>query len=75
MIVNCREIGDARHATGAERGNFIDKTLADSLNLQIQLGKSGCKSFSLGNGKVVRSIGKVKAMCAFAKETQTRVKC
>lgn len=75
MIINGRQIIDARHDTGAERGNYIDKNLADSLDLQIQQGKSGCKSFSLGNGKVVRSVGKVKATCAFAKETHTRVKC
>lgn len=75
MIIDGREIEDARHDTGAERGNFIDKKLVDSLDLKLQQSKSGCKSFSLGNGKVVRSIGKVKALCAFAKETQTRVKC
>lgn len=75
IIINGREIEDARHDTGAERGNYIDKKLADSLDLQIQPGKSGCKSFTLGNGKMVRSIGRITAWCAFAKETQTRVKC
>lgn len=75
MIINGRDIEDARHDTGAELGKYIDKNLADSLKLQIRQTKSGCKSFSLGNGKVVRSIGKVKAMGAFAKETHTRIKC
>lgn len=75
MILNGREIKNARHDTGAERGNYIDKKLVDSLHLPIRQGQSGCKFFSLGNGKVVRSIGKVKAMCAFAKEAQTKMKC
>ena len=75
MIINGKEIKDARHDTGAPCGNYIDKTLAESLHLPIQQGKGCCKSFLLGNGKVVRSVGKVKAVCAFAKETQTRMKC
>lgn len=75
MIINGKEIKDARHDTGAERGNFIDQALADNLELQIRQGRSDCKPFSLGNGKVVRSVGRVKAVCAFAKETQTNVKC
>lgn len=75
MIINGKVIKDARHDTGAERGNFIDKTLANNLELQIRQGKSDCKPFYLGNGKVVQSVGKVTATCAFAKETQTKVKC
>ena len=33
------------------------------------------KALARTNGKVVQSIGKVKTMCAFAKDTNTRVKC
>ena len=75
MIIKGSEIKDARHDTGAERGNFIDKDLSDNLKLQIRQCKSDRKTFTLGGGKVVRSVGRVKATCAFAKESQTKMKC
>ena len=74
MVIQGREIG-AQHDTGAERGNFIAHDLACKLKLQIRTGKSDCKSFSMANGKVVRAIGRAKALCAFAKEPCSRMKC
>ena len=74
MVIQGREIG-AQHDTGAERGNFIAHDLSCKLKLRIRTGKSDCKLFSMGNGKVVRAIGRARALCAFAKEPCSRMKC
>ncbi len=74
MIIGGKEI-KAQHDSGAERGNFIDCDLASKLNLRLRNEKGDCKRFSMGNGKVVKALGRVKAVCAFAKEVQTKMKC
>lgn len=74
MVIQGSKIG-AQHDTGAERGNFIAHDLACKLKLQIRTGKSDCKTFSMANGKVVRAIGRARALCAFAKEPCSRMKC
>ena len=75
MMIEGREIREAKHDTGAENGNFIALDLVNDLQLHIRRNESNRKTFSLGNGKVVRSVGMVKASCAFVKEAQTSMKC
>ena len=74
MIIQGREIR-AQHETGAERGRFIAHDLGCEFKLQIRTGKSNCKSFSMGNGKFVRAIGRARALCAFTKKSCSRMKC
>ena len=74
MIIGGKEI-KAQHDSGAERGNFMDYDLASELNLRLRNEKGNCKRFSMGNGKIVKALGRVKAVCAFAKEAQTKMKC
>ena len=74
MIIGGREI-KGQHDSGAERGNFIDSDLASKLNLRLRTEKGDCKRFSMGNGKIVKALGRVRAVCAFAKEAQTKMKC
>ena len=74
MIIGGKEI-KAQHDSGAERGNFMDRDLASKLNLRLRNEKGHCKRFSMGNGKIVKALGRVKAVCAFAKEAQTKMKC
>ena len=74
MIIGGKEI-KAQHDSGAERGNFMDCDLASQLNLRLRNEKGDCKRFSMGNGKIVKALGRVKAVCAFAKEAQTKMKC
>lgn len=75
MLIEGREIREAKHDTGAENGNFIALDLVNDLQLHIRQNESDRKTFSLGNGKVVRSVGMVKASCAFVKEAQTSMRC
>ena len=65
----------AQHDFGAEGGNFMDCELASKLNLQLRNKKGDCKRFCMGNGKIVKALGRVKAVCAFAKEAQTKIEC
>lgn len=74
MIIGGKEI-KAQHDSGAERANFIDWDLASKLRLRLRNEKGDCKRFSMGNGKIVKARGRVKADCAFAKEAQTKMKC
>ena len=74
MIIGGKEI-KAQHDSGAERANFIDCDLASKLKLRLRNEKGDCKRFSMGNGKIVMALGRVKAVCAFAKEAQTKMKC
>ena len=74
MIIGGKEI-KAQHDSGAERGNFMACHLASKLNLRIRTERGDCKRFSMGNGKIVKALGRVRAVCAFAKEAQTKMKC
>ena len=74
MIIADKEI-KAQHDSGAERGNFIGHDLASNLNLRLRTEKGDCKRFCMGNGKIVKALGRVRAVCAFAKEAQTKMKC
>ncbi|KAL9069455.1 MAG: hypothetical protein Q9161_005506 [Pseudevernia consocians] len=74
MIIKGREVR-AQHDTGAEGGNFMDEKLARELRLRLRQEKSDCKPFSMGNGKIIRAIGRVRAACAFSKEPSTTMKC
>ena len=74
MIIGNRTI-QAQHDTGAERGNYIASDFVKELNLTIRMQEIDRQTFSMGNGKVARAIGRVKASCAFAKEPQKKVKC
>ena len=74
MILNGNNIG-AQHDTGAEGSNFMTSRLAQSLKLHVRTKESDRKSFSMGTGKVQRAIGRVRASCAFAKESGTKMKC
>ena len=74
MMLQGKAIG-AQHDTGAEGSNFITSKLAEYLKLHIRTKESDRKSFSMGTGKVRRAIGRVKAWCAFAKESGTKMKC
>ena len=74
MIIGDTEI-KAQHDFGAEGGNFMDCDLASKLNLQLRNKKGDCKRFCMGNGKIVKALGRAKAVCAFAKEAQTKMKC
>ena len=73
MILKGKTIG-AQHDTGAEDHNFMTSKLAEDLQLRVRTKESDRKSFSMGTGKVQRAIGRVRAPCAFAKETGTKVK-
>ena len=73
MIINDTTVV-ARQDTGAE-GNFILETLALRLALEVQNEEQDLKMFSTGNGAVIRSIGSVKARCAFLEEPETSVEC
>ena len=74
MIIGGKEI-NAQHDSGAERGNFMDCDLASKLNLRLRTEKGDCKRFCMGNGKIVKALGRVRAVCAFVKEAQTKMKC
>ena len=74
MVIGGKEI-KALHDSGAERGNFMASHLASKLNLRVRTEKGDCKRFSMGNGKIVKALGRVRAVCAFAKEAQTKIKC
>ena len=74
MVIGGKEI-KAQHDSGAERGNFMDYHLASKLNLRIRTERGDCKRFSIGSGKIVKALGRVRAVCAFAKEAQTKMKC
>lgn len=74
MIIGGKEI-KAQHDSGAERGNFMDCILASKLNLRLRTEKGDCKRFCMGNGTIVKALGRVRAICAFAKEAQTKMKC
>lgn len=74
IIIKGREM-KAQHDTGAESGNYIACDLANELRLQLRTEKRDRKYFSMGNGKVVQAMGRVKALCTFAKECQTKLKC
>ena len=74
ILIGGKEI-KAQHDSGAERGNFMDCGLASKLNLRLRTDKGDCKRFSMGNGKIVKALGRVRAVCAFAKEAQTKMKC
>ena len=74
MMLQGKAIG-AQHDTGAEGSNFMTNKLAEDLNLHIRTKESDRKSFSMGTGKVRRALGRVKACCAFAKESGTKMKC
>ena len=74
MIIGGKEI-KAQHDSGAERTNFIDYDLASQLSLRLRNKKGDCKRFCMGNGKIVKALGRVKAICAFAKEAQTKMEC
>ena len=63
-----------RHDTGAE-GNFISQELALRLGLRIRINDGESQPFSMGNGKLVRSIGKARTWVTFANEPETRIKC
>ena len=69
------EIIGAQHDTGTEGSNFMASKLAEDLKLHIRTKESDRKSFSMGTGKVQRAIGRVRAWCAFAKESGTKMKC
>ena len=74
MIIGGKEI-KAQPDSGAECGNFMDSDLASKLNLRLRTQKGDCKRFAMGNGKIVKALGRVRAFCAFAKEAQTKMKC
>ena len=74
MIIGGKEI-KAQHDSGAERANFIDCDLASKLKLRLRNEKGDCKRFTMGNGKIVKALGRVKAVCAFAKGAETKMKC
>ena len=74
MIIGGKEI-KAQHDSGAECGNFMHCDLASKLHLRLRNKKGDCKRFSIGNGKIVKALGRVKAICAFAKEAQTKMEC
>lgn len=74
MILQGKAIG-AQHDTGAEGSNFMTSKLAEDLKLHVRTKESDRKSFSMGTGKVRRAIGRVRAWCAFAKESGTKIKC
>ena len=74
MIIGGKEI-KAQHDSGAERGNFMHCDLASKLHLRLRNKKGDCKRFCIGNGKIVKALGRVKAICAFAKEAQTKMEC
>ena len=74
MIIGGTEV-KAQHDSGAERGNFMNSDLASKLNLRLRTEKGDGKCFSMGNGKIVKALGRVRAVCAFAKEAQTKMKC
>ena len=73
MLIGGKEI-KAQPDTGAERANFMDSGLVSKLKLRLRNEKGDCKCFSMGNGKIVKARGRVKAICAFAKEPQTKIK-
>ena len=73
MVIKGKRI-EAQHDTGAERGNFMPLELARGLKLSVTRKKSDRKYFAMGNGKIVRALGRVKAACAFACETSRKPK-
>ena len=74
MIIKGRTIL-AQPDSGAENCNIISSSLASEFQLRIKTGKSDCRSFKMGNGKIVRAIGRVRVPCTFARDTETRIKC
>ena len=63
-----------RHDTGAEE-NFMDEALSKELGLELRKSKQDRAPFSLGNGRLVRAVGTVKALCTFAKEPGKQMEC
>lgn len=49
--------------------NFICSRLVSELKIPIRKEKSGCKSFQLGNEKFMKALGRIRASCAFAKDS------
>ena len=74
MMLQGKAIG-AQHDTGVEGSNFMTSKLAEDLKLHVRTKESDRKSFLMGTGKVRRAIGRVRASCAFAKESGTKMKC
>ena len=56
-------------------GNFMSQELASNLQLDICAEKQKKGSFTLGNGKVVESIGKVMAVCTFTRDPSISATC
>lgn len=73
MVINGVTI-HGRHDTGAEI-NCMTHKLATNLRLRIRRNRRKPHSLTLANGKIMRTIGRVRAWCTFAKEPRTRVKC
>lgn len=67
MVLKGRRIR-ALADSGAD-ANFISSKLASELGFPIRKGKSDCKSFQLGNGKFLKVLGRIRASCAFAKDS------
>lgn len=64
----------SRHDTGAEE-NFMEETLSKGLSLEILKKKQDRAPFSMGNGRLVRAVGRMKAFCNFAKEPGKQMEC
>ena len=73
MILKEKIIG-AQHDTCAEDHIFMTSKLAEDLQLRVRTKETDRKSFSMGTGKVWRTIGRIGAPCAFAKDTGTKMK-
>ncbi|KAI9720954.1 MAG: hypothetical protein M1828_005426 [Chrysothrix sp. TS-e1954] len=65
----------AQADTGAHGGNCMSASLASSLGLNIATKKRDRKVFVLGNGRRLRSIGRVETPCSFAKEAGRSMRC
>ena len=73
MIVN-GSILISRPDSGSE-DNIMVIDLANELELSVDAGAEHQKEFRMGNGKVIRALGKVMIDCAFAKEPNVRLRC
>ena len=73
VIIN-KSIISARHDSGAE-GNFMTLEMATNLNLSVHQKEQDCEQFTLGDGRVIGSVGRVKTTLAFAKEPTNHIKC
>ena len=49
--------------------------LVNELGLSVGAGVENQKEFRMGDGKVIRALGKVITECAFAKEPNLRLRC